>query len=140
MIIKNEQQFVGLDVGERRIGVARVHSIVKLAEPLDFIDVVNQDVNDAIVALVKTHSADGLVIGLPRGLDGQETDQTNYSREFAQLVKDRLNIPVYLIDEAGTSKSADDRNVDGKYSRDSVAAAIFLEDFVNLDDKEALRI
>jgi putative transcription antitermination factor YqgF len=91
--------------------------------------------------LIIEHNASGVVIGLPRGLDGQETSQTVYSRKFADELQKQITVPVYLIDEAGTSKAADDRSgKNSQLSRDSVAAAILLEDFISVRNQEDLRV
>jgi leucyl aminopeptidase len=45
-----------------------------------------------------------------------------------------------LIDEAGTSKTADERNFEGKQSRDSLSAAVFLEDFVNVNNQNDMKV
>jgi putative Holliday junction resolvase len=133
--------YIGLDVGERRIGVARVHSAVKIAEPLDHIDTQSQDVFATISHVIQEYQAEGVVVGLPRGLDGQETEQTQYCRDFADKLAKHASVPVYLIDEAGTSKLADDRMTkNSNQSRDSVAASILLEDFVLYTQKETLKV
>jgi putative holliday junction resolvase len=138
--ISNEQTYIGLDLGERRIGVARLNTMVGMAEPLSLIETASQDVLKEIDSIVLEYSANGIVVGLPRGLDGQETSQTAYCREFAANLKNSLHIPVYLIDEAGTSKAADERMGKGSnFSRDSVAAAILLEDFNAYPNKEDLK-
>ena len=130
---------IGLDVGERRIGVARVHPIVKIAEPLAVINTADGDQYEAVQAVIAEHQADGVVVGLPRGLDGQETAQTAYCRNFARELKEHVAVPVYLIDEAGSSKEADERlKVNPGASRDSVAAAVFLEDFIVDKNQQSL--
>jgi putative holliday junction resolvase len=141
MNVNQERVYIGLDVGESRIGVARVHSIVQIAEPLAIIDATKQDVCKEIQSLVVTYQADGVVVGLPRGLDGQETAQTQYCQEFALKLKECLAVPVYMIDEAGTSKEADTRLSKGsQISRDSMAAAILLEDFIAQSEQEELEV
>lgn len=141
MTTNEEKSYIGLDVGERRIGVARVHSFAGIAEPLPLIEVEKADVQQTIISLVVEHQADGIVVGLPRGLDGQETAQTQYCRQFAEELAQSTIVPVYLIDEAGTSKLADARIRDTPgISRDSMAAAILLEDFVQFQDKDVLQV
>jgi putative holliday junction resolvase len=128
--INNEKTYIGLDIGQSRIGVARIHSVAMIAEPLQVIDTKKQDVTQMIQRLVLEYQSDGIVVGLPRGLDGQETAQTQYCRDFALQLKKHLAVPVYMIDEAGTSQEADQRLASNSMvSRDSMAAAILLEDF-----------
>lgn len=141
MEINKQQTFIGLDIGESRIGVARIHSEVRISEPLDLIDAKSENVFSLINNVIDEYQASGVVVGLPRGLDGQETSQTEYCRNFAHQLSSKIKIPVYMIDEAGTSKAADERMQNNtKFSRDSVAAAILLEDFVSFDNTESLRV
>jgi putative Holliday junction resolvase len=133
--------YIGLDVGERRIGVGRINEFAKISEALDVINTENTEVLESIKLIISEHQADGVVVGLPRGLDGQETDQTKYCIEFAHSLKPAITIPVYMIDEAGTSLAADERiSKSNEISRDSVAAAILLEDFVSHTNKQELEI
>jgi putative Holliday junction resolvase len=133
--------YIGLDVGERRIGVGRINEFAKISEALEVINTENVDVLEEIKSVIIEHQAEGIVVGLPRGLDGQETDQTKYCIEFANSLKSELSIPVYMIDEAGTSLAADERiSKSNEISRDSVAAAILLEDFVSHTNKQELEI
>jgi len=141
MTTNSDRTIIGLDLGERRIGVARIHTLVKIAEPLNIIETARQNVTQEIIDVIDGYQADAIVIGLPRGLDGQETEQTKYCREFARNISEQITTPVYMIDEAGTSVEADVRiGHSTTISRDSMAAAILLEDFVNYKDQELLRV
>lgn len=136
-----EGEYIGLDVGDARIGVARINSIAKIAEPLERIDVTSSEPFTAILTALQEYSAIGVVIGLPRGLDGQETAQTLKTQNFAKKLKGMTDLPVYMIDEAGTSKEAK-QNIEAynSTSLDSISATIILEDFINHKDKKALRV
>ncbi len=135
-----EGSIIGLDVGDRRIGVARINTFAKLSEPLNPIVTASQEPFKAILTVIKEYGAISIVVGLPRGLDGQETAQTQKIREFTALLKQKSPIPVFMIDEAGTSKQAKERITKANPSIDSNAAAIILEDFVNFADKERLKV
>jgi putative Holliday junction resolvase len=128
-------EFIGLDVGAKRIGVARINTLVGIAEPLRVLDSESDTLMEQIHSMIQQLSASGVVVGLPRGLDGQETQQTVYSREFARMLKSELSVPVYVIDEAGSSREADElvaRGVSG--AQDSIAAGIILETFIQQKD------
>lgn len=130
---------IGLDFGGQRTGVARVSTFVGMPEPLDAIETKKTGIFQAIQDVVGHYDAVAIVIGLPRGLDGQETEQTAIVRDFTSNLKHLITIPVYLIDEAGTTQEAKDRlsNRDAT-SIDSMAAAILLEDFLQYKDKKQL--
>jgi putative holliday junction resolvase len=119
---------IGLDLGTVRTGVARINTIAKIAEPLTPITMSNIFVDD-VKNLVSNTDARAVVVGLPRGLDGQITDQTLWAKEIFMDLKRALEVPVFAIDEAATTKQAEQRANAGQ-SVDSVAAGVFLEDFV----------
>lgn len=131
-------EYIAFDVGSARIGVARANTIAKIAEPLDTILVGSDDGMSDMIKVIADTEPLGVVVGLPRGLDGQETSQTEYCRTVAVLLKSKVNIPVYMIDEAATSVESD--SIADKGSRDSKSAVIFLEDFINTEDKDLLRL
>ncbi len=131
----NNKTVLSLDVGDVRIGVALANTIAKMASPLTTINN-DQDVIKTVQGLINEHQASQLVIGLPRGLDGQETAQTGKARAFKEALSRQIQIPVYLMDEAATSlKAKAELNARGKnYQKgdvDALAATYILEDFLN---------
>lgn len=128
------RSIIALDVGERRIGVALASTIARLAAPL--VTITNdaeaiQHIND----LIAEHDAGVLVVGLPRGMQGQETAQTEATRIFAANLRRHINIPVYFIDEAVTSQlaRAELQSRGAHVHRgdiDALAATYILEDYL----------
>lgn len=126
--------FLALDVGTKRIGTARANSIARLPQPLGAVPVDGKEV-EAIRRLSEEHQIDTLVIGLPRSLEGKETDQTRFTREFARKLE-KLEIPIKWQDEAGTSlkarqelRESSKKDYD-KGQVDSLAAVYILEDYL----------
>lgn len=128
---KQIENLLGLDVGTRKIGVARVSMIARVPEPLTVLANDNT-FSGRLQALVDQHQADALVVGLPRNLNGQETAQSAYTRQF---VSDHLQeYQVFWQDETLSSVSGQ-QNLEyygQKDSRmlDAVAACIILEDYI----------
>lgn len=126
---------LALDVGERRIGVALAHLASRLPSPLTTL--YNEgDIAGAIAQLVQEHQAQKLIVGLPRGLEGQETAQTAAVREFAERIKDTIGVPLYWQDEAVTSAMAETEleSRGGPYTKadiDALSATYILEDFLH---------
>lgn len=125
---------LALDVGGRRIGVARAHTLARLPQPLTTI-LNDQQVFENLQKLAVDEQAVAIVIGLPRGLNGQETAQTQSTRSFCSKLKQQLNLPVYLQDEALTSQKAEkELSASGerpdKAMIDALAATYILEDFL----------
>lgn len=133
-------EILGIDYGEKRIGLARLNTSAGIAEPLPLIETTPEALT-AILGRMSELSAVGVVVGLPRGLNGQETAQTQICRDFADRLAGLTDVPVYLIDEAGTSKAAADRqDAHPGASIDSLAATLLLDDFLSFKDKETLRV
>jgi putative Holliday junction resolvase len=125
---------LALDIGTRRTGVAIANDEVRFPAPLCTLD---QD--DAVIeklqALIQEHNVHTLVVGLPRGLDGQETGQTKFVEDFVVMLKPKVKIPIFMQDEALTSRKAEaELDARGKiYSKgeiDALAATYILEDFI----------
>lgn len=125
---------IALDVGERRIGVAVAGVPALLPRPLMTLNNSEKILHD-IVALVQDQRALALVVGLPRGLEGQVTVQTRTVENFGHELEQHLSIPLYWQDEAVTSRQAEEElESRGKpYKKgdiDALAATYILEDFI----------
>jgi putative Holliday junction resolvase len=125
---------VAFDVGLRRIGVASASVVAGIASPLT---TVHHDDNivHTLCNLLSEQEAVALVLGLPRGLDGQDTAQTRAVEQFAAELKKHTDIPMYWQDEAVTSRKAEEElEQRGKpYDKgdiDALAATYILEDFL----------
>lgn len=125
---------LGLDVGAQRIGVAAASLAAGLARPLTTLR--NDDgFLPALRKIIETENAELLVVGLPRGLDGQHTDQTRAVETFTDELRQNCDLPVHFQDEAVTSKQAEaELQSRGKpYERgdiDALAATYILEDWL----------
>jgi putative Holliday junction resolvase len=124
---------IGLDVGRARIGVAIVADGVSI--PRTSPTLLNDDkFMDSIVSLANEKSTNTIVVGLPRNMSGEETQQTKYVREFAkQLLK--LELPIVFQDEALTSEAAEqhlgrENKAYSKADVDSLAAMTILQDYL----------
>lgn len=117
---------LGLDYGEKRVGIARVDTDVKLPKPLCTIA---PDETDELRGIIEEQAPSTLVVGLPRGLDGQETNQTKQARQYAASLS-AFGLPVVLQDEALTTEAAKTRQAGSQTSLDEIAACIILEDYL----------
>lgn len=124
---------VGLDVGEKRIGVAVADTSVRIAVPFSTIEVDGSEIQ-AITEIVLKEQADTLVIGYPRNQQGEATAQTHYVEVFAEQLKD-LDVKIAFQDESLTSVLAEQQLISHKrpYTKadiDAQAAALILQDYV----------
>lgn len=85
-----------------------------------------------LTLLCSDNQVSKIILGLPRGLDSQETRQTKVTREFAEDLAS-LAIPIELRDEAGTSQLAKERlgKNPPKALVDAESAAIILEEYLH---------
>lgn len=120
--------YLGVDYGEVRIGLALANDKARLARPLQIIERGRTPVVEVFKNLIHAHSITDIVVGLPRNLDGDDTAQTKVVRQFVTEL-DRLGLPVILQDEAATSELAREQNP-GKQHIDAEAAAIILQDYL----------
>ncbi len=125
---------IALDVGSIRVGVALARPEVRVPVPLATLDRQNQNFWTQLSAYVTSNDVGTVVIGLPRGLDGQETAQTRATLDFADQFRKQLDIPIVWQDEALTSVVAESqanlKKSNKKTDVDAMAACIILADYL----------
>lgn len=140
-------RIVGLDVGERRIGVAISDTTRTLARPVGVLRSTALDGDGAPRAAAEiarlAAEEDGvssIVIGLPRHLDGSASAMTARVTAFAGELGRLTRLPIALQDERLTSREAEsrlaitDKNWRTRKERlDAAAAAVILQEY--LDDQ-----
>jgi putative pre-16S rRNA nuclease len=135
---------LGIDVGERRVGLAISDRSATLARPLETVSVAGpaDAVNRVASAVDRLRSEDDgletIVVGLPSHLDGTPTDATPRVKAFIAGLQSRTNLPVVTEDERLTSHEAEqrlaatDRDWRSRKRRlDAAAAAIILQDYLD---------
>jgi putative Holliday junction resolvase len=121
---------LALDYGSARCGCAVSDPTGTLATPIDPIERPATRRGFARVTdLVRDRGVERVVVGLPLGLGGADTDQTRETRAFADRLAGALAVPVEMYDERFTTAIAS-RSGDARTSEDSRAAAILLEDWL----------
>jgi putative holliday junction resolvase len=128
-------RIVAFDIGTKRIGVATANVVARLASPLTTLDAGSEDIVSDIVRLLAEQTACEVVVGLPRNMSGEDTEQTTYTRDFVAKLKKATELPIYWQDEAVTSRLSEDTlKAKGKpYERgaiDALAATYILEDYL----------
>ena len=137
-------RIIGLDVGERRIGVAVSDPSGTLARPVTTLrtsgldgDALQVSLNE-ITRLAADDPLEAIVVGLPRRLDGSPNAMTPRVERFAERLRDRAGVAVTLQDERLTSVEAESRLAvrkkdwrARKEQLDAAAAAIILQDYLD---------
>lgn len=130
----SKNNLLGLDVGEKRVGVAIVAD--GLSVPRSLPTLANDDNLFAELGnIISNRAIDRVVVGLPRNLRGEETAQTAYVRSFSDKLAASTSLPITFQDEALTSVMAEDSlNLTGKTFQksdiDSLAARTILSDYL----------
>lgn len=124
---------LALDVGEKRIGVATGDTGVRIAVPIDTIEVDGTEI-ERIARIVVDENVDTIVVGYPRNQSGEPTAQTAFAEAFAAKLTD-LASKVVFQDESLTSVLAEQRlkSYGKPYTKgdiDAQAAAMILQDYL----------
>ena len=129
---------VSVDLGLARTGLAVCDKGEVLASPLSVIhERDRQRLAGKICAAAKEAGAQGLVVGLPRNMDGTEGESARRAREMGALLAGMSGLPVDFCDERGTTITAhhylNATNTRGKKRKavvDAVAAVVILEGYL----------
>lgn len=126
------KKILGLDYGSKRVGLALGNDQAKLASPAGIV-ANDQQLHGELSKIIKQEEIDTIVVGLPRGLDGQETAASWAIRRFAGGLADKYDTEVILQDEAMTTQVAQKRLGKSKDKQfvDAAAAAIILQDYLD---------
>jgi putative holliday junction resolvase len=132
-------RYLGLDVGDRRIGVALSDETATIANGLSTLGRTGprKDVK-AVAELVRRHDAREVVVGLPRKLDGTIGEQARKVLEFMDALRPAVGVPVVPWDERFTTVMASDALIAGGVSRrqrktvvDKVSAILILQNYLD---------
>ena len=132
-------RILGLDIGDKRIGVAVTDEIGITAQPAGTIDRSKTPACfKEIIKIAKEYGAACIVAGLPKKLDGSSSPQTEKVESFIAKLKTQTDIPIQTWDERLTTVSAEasllEANMRRKSRRkviDSVAAQIMLQHYLD---------
>jgi putative Holliday junction resolvase len=132
-------RYLGVDFGERRIGLAISDDDERLAIPVDVV-ARSSDAQaiDEVLAVASRERAEAIVVGEPLRLDGSAGDAAQRARGFAAKLGAATRLPIVLHDEALTSHEAQARLREAGMPRrrrhqavHSVAAQILLQDWLD---------
>ena len=133
-------RFLGVDYGDRRIGISISDPTGTIARPHSLIEGKKDDeAAKEIGSIVEEFEVSTVVLGLPRNMDGSEGFRSEKTHDFAKLLKSVIgNVPVELLDErlstVQANRSLNIMNVSGKKKKkkiDSMAAALILQTYLD---------
>lgn len=132
-------RILGLDVGERRIGIAISDETQTLARSLTVLHRRSKAQDfEALARLVREQKVAAIVVGLPLSSNGTEGQQARRIRRYAAALSERLATPLVFYDEsfstvtaAGLMMASGRKRRDRRHCIDAVAAAVILQDYLD---------
>jgi len=137
-------RILAVDYGKKRVGLALSDPTGTLATGLPtLVRRPKEPLPDAIRRLVEQHEVSRVLVGLPLDSDGASGESAREVERFAAALRERLSIPVTLVDERfstvrayGLLRERGVRAKAGKAEVDRVAAALLLQDWLDAQAKE----
>ena len=134
-----KMRLLGLDVGDRRIGVALSDPEGRLASPLTTLERSKSGSEfTAILELVRNREVGCIVVGLPHSLSGRIGPQARKIEEFIEALSRQTSVPIRTWDERFSTAAAEKalsaagrRRKELKKRRDAAAAAIILQGYLD---------
>ncbi|MCI0477306.1 MAG: Holliday junction resolvase RuvX [Anaerolineales bacterium] len=132
-------KYLGLDIGDKRVGVACGDAQVRIATPLEVVTRVSIELDArALAKIARDYDAEQLIVGLPRNMDGTQGAQADAVIAYAEKIAQAIHLPLTFWDERLSTVEATRRTHEtgarGKKSRrhlDAIAAAVILQDFLD---------
>jgi putative Holliday junction resolvase len=134
-------RLIGVDLGEKRIGLALSDPTGSVASPLTVLEATGDMEQDIarIVELAERHGAEGFVVGLALTLKGTEEMAAARTAEFARRLSKASGKPTRVWDERLTTRQAEKAMLADGLSRevrhqriDKVAAALILQSYLDV--------
>ena len=123
---------LGIDYGEKRIGLALASQIARLPSPFGVIATDDQSY-DRIAGIVLSEHISHIVVGLPRNMDGSLGAQAARCKQFGDALASRVAVPVSFVDETLSSVEAADfiQTKRSTADLDAVAAAYIVQRYID---------
>lgn len=133
-------RYLGLDLGDRSLGLAISDPLGIIASPLKtlFYEGDYNELLEKLTSILNEKKIDAFILGLPKNMNNSEGPRAEKSREFKAFLEENLKVKVILEDERLSTKGAEKALIEGDVSRskrkekiDSVAASIILQNYLN---------
>ncbi|MBP1904840.1 putative Holliday junction resolvase [Paenibacillus turicensis] len=137
-------KILGLDYGDRRIGVSISDDLGWTAQGLEVIErrKEGQDLL-RIAELVKQYEVEEIVVGLPKNMNGTIGPRGELCQAFASELSEKLQLPIHLWDERLSTVAAERTLLEADVSRkkrkgvvDKLAAALILQNYLDSKSKK----
>ncbi|KRS12380.1 Holliday junction resolvase [Roseovarius atlanticus] len=126
---------LGLDLGTKTIGVSASDALLSSANPVETVKRTKFTADaDRLLAIAADRTAAGIILGLPRNMDGSEGPRCQSTRAFARNLAARTDLPIGFWDERLSTVAAERALIEADLTRkrraeviDAVAAAYILQ-------------
>ena len=134
-VLPRMQALMGLDLGEKTIGVAVSDRLRGVASPLETVRRKKFKLDSArLLEIVSDREIGGIVLGLPMNMDGSEGPRCQSTRAFARNLSQLTDVPIGFWDERLSTVAAEKALLEADTSRkrrgqviDHVAAGYILQ-------------
>jgi len=130
-----EGQILGIDLGEKRVGIAITVPVLNIPQPLKTVD--RKLIFEELEALLQKYRIVRFVVGLPLNMDGTKGKKAKEAEEFGKELRNRFNISVVFYDERLTTVHAEGiiheagkKIKDNKEIVDKISASLILEGYL----------
>lgn len=132
-------RLLAIDYGEKRLGLAISDPNQIISKPLKTLILSDSKyIYNELEKIISDYEIQKLIIGLPVGMNGKNTQQTRKVEVFREFLQNKIDIPIILFDERLSSVSAKKSLISqgvktghNKSKIDQTAAAIFLQHFLD---------
>lgn len=136
---KKNSRLMGLDVGEKTIGLALSDTRLMIASPMETVRRKKwSEDSKKLLKLIEEQQVFGLIIGLPLNMDGSEGPRCQSIRQLAENILKQIEIPICFWDERLSTAAVTRTLLDADMSRkrrsevvDKMAAAYILQGFLD---------
>lgn len=126
---------MGIDYGEKKIGLAVANEKAKIATPYKVLENKGFDfVVSEIKKICEVEDVGEIIVGLPISLSGEIGTQAKKVMEFVEFLKEKLPLSIKTEDERLTSAMVDKLAKEQKVERDAVAAMLILQNYLDKID------
>jgi putative holliday junction resolvase len=133
-------KYLGIDFGDKRVGIAISDLNKEIAFPRDFLEYNNEnDLLETIIKICEVDNVEKIILGMPIMMSGEHGDRAIKTNEFSSRLQEVLpDIEIEFIDERLSSQYATkmlhtmgikSKNQKGK--RDALSAQIILQNYIN---------
>ncbi len=138
-------RIMGLDLGDKTIGIAVSDPLGWTAQSVEVIRR-KESIKDELKRLrelIEQYQVEMIVLGLPRNMNGTLGERGQKTLKYADVIKDKIGLPVEMWDERLSTVSAERILIDADVSRakrkkniDKMAAAIILQGYLDFKIKK----